>query len=134
MPIEWIKDGKDVIAVIIPAGFCPDKTDFITPPDYKQQIGFIVYKCGESIVPHRHIPMKRSLVGTSEVLLLKSGKVEVDLYSKDKRLVATRVLTQGDMILLVSGGHGFRMMEDTVMVEVKQGPYIGEEEKERFNL
>lgn len=133
MPIEWIKDGKDVIAVIIPAGYCPDKTDFITPPDYKQQIGFIMYKSGESIVPHKHIPMKRSLVGTSEVLLLKSGKVEVDLYSKDKRLVATRVLTQGDIILLVSGGHGFRMMKDTVMVEVKQGPYIGEEEKERFN-
>ena len=132
MPIEWIKDGKDVIAVIIPAGYCPDKTDFITPPDYKQQIGFIVYKHGESIVPHKHIPLNRSLVGTSEVLLLKSGKVEVDLYSKDKRLVATRVLNQGDMILLLSGGHGFRIMEDAVMVEVKQGPYIGEKEKERF--
>lgn len=132
MSIEWIRHDNDVIAVIIPAGHSPDKTDFITPPDYKQQIGFIVYKHGESIVPHKHIPLNRSLVGTSEVLLLKSGKVEVDLYSKDKLLVATRVLNEGDVILLVNGGHGFRIMEDTVMVEVKQGPYIGEQEKERF--
>src|SRR3989304_10194624 len=132
MPIEWIKYGEDVLAVIIPSDFDPDKTDFITPPDYKQQIGFIVYKNGESITAHRHIPLNRSLLGTSEVLLIRSGRVEVDLYTKDKTLVATRVLNQGDMILLVSGGHGFRMMEDTIMVEVKQGPYIGEEEKERF--
>jgi len=133
MPIEWIKDGEDVLAVIIPAEYQPDKTEFITPLDYKQQLGFVVYKGGESIVPHTHVPMNRSLVGTSEVLLIKSGRVEIDLYTKEKKFVVTRVMNQGDIILLVSGGHGFRMQEDTVMVEVKQGPYIGIEEKERFN-
>jgi len=133
MAIEWIKDGDDVLAVIIPADYSPDKTDFITPLDYKQQLGFVVYKKNESIVPHTHIPMNRSLVGTSEVLLIKTGKVEIDLYTNSRKFVATRALNQGDIILLVSGGHGFRMMEDTVMVEVKQGPYIGLEEKERFD-
>ncbi|OHB70887.1 MAG: hypothetical protein A2W23_09605 [Planctomycetes bacterium RBG_16_43_13] len=130
--IEWIKDGEDVLAIIISADYKPDKTDFITPLDYKQQLGFIVYQGGQAIVPHCHIPMNRSLVGTSEVLFLRSGKAEVDLYTEEKKLHATRVLNQGDMILLVSGGHGFRMQEDTIMVEVKQGPYIGIEEKERF--
>ncbi len=133
MPIEWIKNGEEVLAMIIPADYQPDKTEFITPDDYKQQLGYVIYGSGESIVPHTHIPMNRSLVGTSEVLFIKSGRVEVDLYSKEKEFVAKRVLNQGDIILLVSGGHGFRMLEATVMVEVKQGPYIGVEEKERFN-
>lgn len=133
MSIEWIKDGDEVLAIIIPADYKPDKTDFITPLDYKQQLGFIVYQEGHAILPHCHIPMNRSLVGTSEVLLIRSGKLEVDLYTKEKNLLVTRVLNQGDMILLVSGGHGFRMQEDTIMVEVKQGPYIGLEEKERFD-
>ena len=133
MPIEWIKEVEDVLAVIVPAEYDPDKTEFITPLDYKQQLGFIVYNSGESIVPHSHVPMNRSLVGTSEVLFIKTGKVEVALYSKEKKLIATRVLNQGDIILLVSGGHGFRMLEKTVMVEIKQGPYIGIEEKERFD-
>jgi hypothetical protein len=132
MMIEWIKDDEEVLAIIIPVDYKPDKTDFLTPLDYKQQLGFIVYQGGQAIVPHCHIPMNRSLVGTSEVLFIRSGKVEVDLYTKDKKLLVTRVLNQGDMILLVSGGHGFRMQKDTIMVEVKQGPYIGVEEKERF--
>ncbi len=133
MSIEWIKDGEEVLAIIIPTHYNPSKTEFITPLDYKQQLGFILYRAGESITPHIHIPMNRSLVGTSEVLFIKSGKAEVDLYTKDKKLVATRTLNQGDIILLVSGGHGFRILDDTVIVEVKQGPYIGVEEKERFN-
>lgn len=133
MSIEWIKHGKQVLAVIISSDYKPDKTEFITPLDYKQQLGFILYKSGEFIKPHIHIPMKRNLEGTSEVLFIKSGEVEVDLYTKDKKIVQTRVLNQGDIILLVSGGHGFRMLKNTVMLEVKQGPYIGEEEKERFN-
>ncbi|MCK4306984.1 hypothetical protein KAW50_02020 [candidate division WOR-3 bacterium] len=133
MSIEWIKDGEQVLAVIIPFDYNPSKTEFITPLDYKQQLGFIVYESGESITPHLHIPMNRNLIGTSEVLFIKSGKVKVDLYTKDKKLVATRTLNQGDIILLVSGGHGFRMLKDTIMLEVKQGPYIGVEEKERFN-
>ena len=77
--------------------------------------------------------MNRNLVGTSEVLFIRTGKVEVDLYTNEKKFIATRVLNQGDILLLVSGGHGFRMLEETVMVEVKQGPYIGLEEKERFH-
>lgn len=130
--IEWIKDGDEVLAVIVPHSYRPRKTEFITPSDYKQQLGFVVYKAGESIVPHIHIPMERQLVGTSEALLVRSGSVEVQLYNDDKQPVAKRKLEPGDVILLVSGGHGFRMLEDTVLLEVKQGPYIGSDEKERF--
>jgi hypothetical protein len=133
MSIEWIKEGQNVLALIVSADHLPSETEFITPLDYKQQLGFIVYGKGETITPHLHIPMSRNLLGTSEVLVIKKGKVEVSIYRHDRTLLIKKLLTQGDIILLISGGHGFRMLEDAVMLEIKQGPYIGLEEKERFN-
>jgi hypothetical protein len=79
-----------------------------------------------------HRPLERHLIGTSEVLLVRKGRCEVDIYSDDRKVVATRELRQGDIILTVAGGHGFRMLEDTVFLEVKQGPYTGIDDKERF--
>ena len=132
MSIEWIKNGQEILAVIITAEYQPDKTEFITPPDYTHQIGFIVNKKGKTIVPHLHLPVERTIVGTPEVLYIKSGKVEVSLYSNEKEVVDTKMLNKGDIILLIDGGHGFKMMEDAVIMEIKQGPYVGIEDKDRF--
>jgi hypothetical protein len=66
------------------------------------------------------------------VLLVKKGRCEVDIYNDQKEIVATREMREGDILLLVKGGHGFRMLEETVFVEIKQGPYTGLDEKERF--
>jgi len=63
---------------------------------------------------------------------LKKGKCWIDIYNDNNHLVATRELNPGDIMLMVGGGHGFRMIEDTVFLEVKQGPYTGLDEKERF--
>jgi hypothetical protein len=72
------------------------------------------------------------LVGTSEVLYLRQGRCEIDIYNNDHELVATRELRIGDLMLMVDGGHGFRMLEDTVFLEIKQGPFTGDDEKEHF--
>ena len=64
--------------------------------------------------------------------MLRAGRCLIDIYGDDRELVATRELRQGDIMLMVGGGHGFRMLEDTVFLEVKQGPYTGLDEKERF--
>jgi hypothetical protein len=66
------------------------------------------------------------------VLLFRSGRCEVDIYTDTKQVVATRALAAGDVVVAVSGGHGFRVLEDLVLLEVKQGPYPGVAEKERF--
>ena len=95
-------------------------------------LGFVVYPEGGEIARHVHVPLERHLVGTSEVLVLRSGRCLIDIYDDDRQLVATRELQTGDIMLMVGGGHGFRMLEDTVFLEVKQGPYTGLEEKERF--
>jgi len=132
LAVEWIKNGTQVLALIIPAEYEPSKSQFISPDTYKQQIGFIVYPEDGIIVPHIHRELPRNLQGTSEVLLVRSGRCWVDFYLSDKAFLCTRELKTGDLLALVEGGHGFRMIEKTVFLEVKQGPYIGEHEKERF--
>jgi hypothetical protein len=120
------------LAYIIRASFPAYSTTFLTPSEFKQQVGYVVYRAGGEVERHVHSPLERRLVGTSEVVLFKSGRCLEDIYSGDRELVATRELHPGDLMLMVDGGHGFRMLEDTVLLEIKQGPYTGIEEKERF--
>ena len=124
------KDGAE-LCYIIRAELAPQVTTFMTPPDYKQQVGFIAYPAGGQVQRHLHLPLERHLVGTSEVLLVRTGRCVVDVYDDARELVASRELKAGDVVLMVGGGHGFRMLEDTLFLEVKQGPYL-ESEKERF--
>jgi hypothetical protein len=127
--INW--EGQPLV-YIIRANIQPSRTSFITPPEFKQQVGFVVYPKGGEIARHVHRPLKRTLVGTSEVLYLRQGRCEIDIYNNDRKLVATRELRTGDLMLMVDGGHGFRMLEDTVFLEIKQGPFTGDDEKEHF--
>jgi len=120
------------LAYIIRGKLNLTQTTFLTPPEFKQQVGFIVYPAGGEIQRHVHRPLERHLVGTSEVLIVRRGRCEIDIYNDERELVVTCELGQGDIMLMVGGGHGFRMLEDTVFLEVKQGPYTGLDEKERF--
>jgi hypothetical protein len=131
--MEWIKFNKQVLALIVPAEYNPDASEFITPDTYNQQIGFIVYPIDGEIVPHIHEAIERSIKGTSEVLLIRNGHCWVDFYLDDESFYCSRELKTGDILGLYSGGHGFRMIEKTTFIEVKQGPYSGKQEKQRFS-
>jgi uncharacterized protein with PhoU and TrkA domain len=130
--IEHITWEGNALAYVIRSELNPTKTTFLTPSEFNHQVGFIVYPAGGEIQRHTHRPLERHLVGTSEVLIVQRGRCEIDIYNDDRQLVATRELRQGDVLLVVGGGHGFRMLEDTVFLEIKQGPYTGIDEKERF--
>lgn len=130
--IEIIADGEQPLCYIIRAEMQPAQTTFLTPDEFKQQVGFVVYPKGGEVARHVHLPLERRLVGTSEVLLLKKGRCLMDIYNDAQELISTHELKQGDLMLMVGGGHGFRMLEDTVFLEIKQGPYTGLDEKERF--
>ncbi len=130
--IERIVWNDEPLAYIVRAELQPEKTTFVTPDEFNLQLGFVVYPAGGEVVRHIHLPLERHIVGTSEIILIKRGRCEVDIYAVDRTLVATRELREGDVLLTVQGGHGFRMREDTIILEVKQGPYIGLDEKERF--
>ena len=132
-PMEWIQDkAGQMLALIVRASVQPSQTEFVTPSEFKQQVGFVVYPEGGEIKRHVHLPLERHLVGTAEVLVLRKGRCLMDVYDDARDLVATRELRVGDLMLMVGGGHGFRMLEDTVFLEVKQGPYTGLQEKELF--
>ena len=87
---------------------------------------------GKIIQPHVHNPVKREVHFTKEVLILKKGKLRVDFYDDCKNYLESRILNSGDVILLSTGGHGFTVLEDLEMIEVKQGPYCGDMDKTRF--
>lgn len=130
--VEIISWQDTPLAYVIRNELLPRETTFITPPEFKQQVGFVVYSTGGEVARHLHKPLQRQLTGTSEVLILRKGRCIMDVYNNEKELVASRELNEGDIMLMVDGGHGFRMLEDTVFLEVKQGPYTGIDEKERF--
>lgn len=130
--IERILWKEQPLCYILRAELSPDKPHFPTPPDFKLQVGYIAYPKGHEIPRHVHRRLERKIVGTSEVLIVRKGRCDVDIYNDERELVATRELRLGDVMIMVGGGHAFRMLEDTVFLEVKQGPYPGVEEKERF--
>src|SRR5262249_25682232 len=123
--IETIEADGAVLAYIAHAGPLPDTTTFLTPDDCNLQVGHIVYPARGEIARPVHLPIERHLVGSTEVLIVQRGRCEVDVYTDDERLITTRELGEGDIVIAVSGGHGFRTLEDTVLLEIKQGPYPG---------
>lgn len=130
--IEHIDSDGRPLCYLIRAGLVPNETTFLTPSEFKQQVGYVVYPADAEIKRHVHRSIERHLVGTSEVLIVKKGHCLINIYNDERDLVATRDLYEGDIMLMVGGGHGFSMVEDTVLLEIKQGPYLGVDEKEHF--
>lgn len=130
--IETVKKNKKILAMIIKNEHQCDGVDFITPNEYSQQVAYMKHKAGKVIDAHVHNLVHRSVILTQEVLFIKRGKLRVDFYDEYEDYLESRILEEGDVILLVSGGHGFRVLEDVEMIEVKQGPYTGEMDKVRF--
>lgn len=131
-PVEEIRDGDSIVAVIVRASFDEPGVHFFSQSDFSQQLGFISYPDGHAIPPHVHNPVPREVVHTQETLFVRNGRCRVDLYRDDRSFLTSRELEQGDVILLCTGGHGFEILEGCRMVEVKQGPYAGGNDKTRF--
>ena len=129
--IEIIHKNK-LLALILRTQFNKNGIEFFTPSDFSQQLGYMKRDAGYIIDPHVHNPVIRKVDYTKEVLFVKSGKLRVDFYDSNQTYLKSEELNKGDVILLAYGGHGFEMIEDTELIEVKQGPYAGEKDKTRF--
>lgn len=121
-----------LIAIILKNNFNSNKVTFFTPESFSQQLGYLPHKVGDVIKAHIHKPVDRQIFHTHEVLFIKKGEVKVNFYSDQKDYIGSKILEEGDVILLCGGGHGFEFLKDSIMIEVKQGPYIGVDDKERF--
>jgi mannose-6-phosphate isomerase-like protein (cupin superfamily) len=124
-------DGIE-FAIILRSGFNEPGIHFFTPGDFSQQLGYMRHPAGHVIEPHVHNPVHRSVHFTREVLFLRRGRLRVDFYTEQGAYLESRELGPGDVILLAAGGHGFQALEEIEMIEVKQGPYIGDADKTRI--
>ena len=129
---QVIHHGR-TLAILIRSEFETDGIKFFTPDDFSQQLAYMKRPKGYEIMPHVHNAVSREVKLTNEVLLVKSGKVRVDFYDDNQMYLESCTLHRGDVILLICGGHGFEMLETSEIIEVKQGPYVGESDKTRFN-
>ena len=131
--IEYIKNDQKCLALIIKRHYQKEGVHFFTPENYSQQLAYMQHPKGHEIKPHLHNIVVRQVEYTQEVLVIKSGKLRVDFYDDNQAYLESRVLDAGDVILLASGGHGFEVLENLEMYEIKQGPYLAEEDTVRFN-
>ena len=130
--IERIENNNKLLSIIIRANYQSQGIEFFTPDSFSQQLGYMNREKNYVIPPHKHNKVARNVDFTQEVLLIRKGKVRVDYYDDNKKYLESRILCQGDVVLLAYGGHGFEMIEDSEMIEIKQGPYAGKEDKIRF--
>jgi mannose-6-phosphate isomerase-like protein (cupin superfamily) len=130
--IENITYSHQLLAIIISTKFHKPGVHFFTPDEFSQQIAYMSHPKGKAIQPHIHNAVDRKVIYTQEVLFIKKGKLRVDFYDNEQQYLESRILESGDVILLSSGGHGFEVLEEIEMIEVKQGPYVKEQDKTRF--
>lgn len=130
--IENIEFNGKAFAIILYSNFKKEGIHFFTPNDFSQQLAYMNRPAGYVIQPHVHNPVYREVSYTKEVLFIKSGKVRIDFFDESQSYLESRILNEGDVVLLCYGGHGFEMLEQTEIIEVKQGPYAGENDKTRF--
>ncbi len=131
--IEYIRYKENLYAIIIRDEYHGDGVHFLTDGDFSQQMAYMQHPSGKVIDAHVHHHEQRKVIQTQEVLVIKKGVLRVDFYTlEEKKYFGSILLRAGDVILLSYGGHGFEVIEDVEMVEVKQGPYLGDKDKERF--
>jgi quercetin dioxygenase-like cupin family protein len=130
--LEEVRIGGELCAIIVPASFDKPGIQFFTPNEFSQQLASMSYSPGKIIPAHTHNPVRREVSYTQEALFIRKGKLRVDFFSMQREYQTSRILHAGDVLLLISGGHGFEVLEELNMIEVKQGPYAGEMDKTRF--
>ena len=130
--VDKIVYNNKLLAIIIRNDYSKEGVEFFTPNDFSQQLAYMKHPEGRKIDAHTHNVVSREVKYTKEVLVIRKGKLRVDFYDDDKSYIESHIVSAGDIILLAFGGHGFECLEEVEMIEIKQGPYLGEQDKVRF--
>jgi hypothetical protein len=131
--VEHLAHEGTHLAIIIRNDFNKKGVEFFTQNNDSLQIGYMNREKGYVIQPHIHNAVERKIEYTHEVLYIKTGMVRIDFYTSEKEYIRSTVVQAGDVVLLTDGGHGFKMLEDSEIIEVKQGPYLENLDKQRFD-
>lgn len=130
--IKDVELNGELYAKIIRPEYDKEGIQFFTNSGLSQQVGYMNRPSGYVIEPHLHLRHQRTVQDTNEVLMILKGVVRVSFYTEKKQRFAQELVRQGDVLLLIKGGHGFEVIEKANIIEVKQGPYAGDADKERF--
>ena len=131
--IEKIIYKKKMLALIVRGKYRSKKgVTFFTPNESTQQFGYMKHKKKHIIKPHLHKKRLTKIYYTSEVILILKGLLRVDFYNQYKKYLLSKILKRNDIIMLVSGGHGFKILKNVEMLEIKQGPYNLLKDKVKF--
>lgn len=133
--MEIIKDDNDdLIAIIYRDEDWQKGLNFITPDNLFIQVGSWWYDKGKKLDSHKHLEYIRKANITQEMVYVKDGLMRVDLYSVNKVFIKSFELKKGDLSVLVSGGHGYEILEEnTKIIESKNGPFISvDKDKKKF--
>ena len=132
--IEKIVHKKIMLALIVRGKYRKKKgVTFFTPNESTQQFGYMKHNSKHIIKPHLHKKRLTKIYYTSEVILLLKGLLRVDFYNQHKKYLFSKILKPNDIIMLVSGGHGFKVLKNVEMLEIKQGPYNLLKDKVKFD-
>jgi hypothetical protein len=129
---ETILDPEgNLIAILLLAnhGLSDFGIKFLTEDKDSLQLGVMKHRKEHKIAAHIHNKKPRTVETTKEVLFIRSGLVRMDLFGINSEYFVSHNLTAGDVVLLVGGGHGFEILEESEIIELKQGPYMGIEDK-----
>lgn len=130
-----VKDKKELLAIIIKPDYFKKKgVNFFTESYLNQQVAYMNHKKNHIIQPHTHKRKLRKIYDTNECLFILKGSMRVNFFNNKKKYVTSRIIKKNYIILLLSGGHGFKILKNCQFLEVKQGPYMLEKDKERFNF
>lgn len=134
MKTEKITDRGLILAIIIRSGDWEQGLHFVSSDEDYQQLGIWGYNKGQKLAPHIHLIQPREVLRTQEVIFVQDGRIRADIYTEQKKFLKSVELETGDTIILLNGGHGYEILRDnTKVVEVKNGPYIGaEKDRERL--
>ena len=132
--IEKILHKDKLFALIVKGNFRKKRgINFFTPNNSTQQFGYMKHKKGHIVEPHQHNKRLTKIFSTTEVILLLKGILRVDFYDNKRKYLFSKIINEKDIIMLVHGGHGFKVLKNVEMIEVKQGPYSLARDKIKFN-
>lgn len=132
MTVEFIGEPENPMAIVIRAGAKTEGINFFTPNHYSQQLGLMSRPKGYVVPAHTHNLVERTITQTQEVLILRNGNIRVTVYTESAEVLKEIELISGDVILLAHGGHKIEMLSDSEILEIKQGPYAGPNDKTHF--
>lgn len=129
MNTEKIVHKGAILAIVIRDSSWEEGLNFVSSDVDFQQVGFWGYNKGKKLNPHIHLVKPRTVEHTQEVLFVKEGSIKADVFTEKEEFLKAVELHKGDVMVLLKGGHGYEVLEDnTKVLEVKNGPYLGAKE------